>query len=181
MSSGIDMVDLGKRITARFADGSVAFSGQMVSLCDVPSAGVDCGDGTPRHWRADMCEVDQSDGSCGASAGPVICPHGKVEVYCRECDLKARVALHDAVALAVMEERERCAKIAESVMSGDYAGKGDEQIDKNHTMSGIISAWIAGKIRSEYSESPLRLNCHNSPNASLSVFVDDPIVTVRKS
>ncbi len=50
---------------------------------------------------------------CGISAGPVICPHGKVEVFCSECDLKARVELHDAVALAVMAERERCAKIAE--------------------------------------------------------------------
>ena len=54
-------------------------------------------------------------GPVATSVGLVICSHGKVEVCCRECDLKARAALHDAVALAVMEERERCAKIAENI------------------------------------------------------------------
>ena len=53
-------------------------------------------------------------GGVATVAGPVICPHGNAEVFCRECDLKARAALHDAVAVAVMAERERCAKIAEA-------------------------------------------------------------------
>lgn len=82
-------------------------------------------------------EAAKSDGSCGVSAGPVICPHGEVEVYCRECDLKARVALHDAVALAVMEERDRCARIASGCICQDVHGK-DE----------CGCGWIESKIRS---------------------------------
>lgn len=62
--------------------------------------------------------MDQAARATGTIAGPVICPHGKVEVYCSECDLKSRVELRDATALAVMEERERCAKIAESMDDG---------------------------------------------------------------
>lgn len=74
----------------------------------------------------------------GKSAGPVICPHGEVEVYCRECDLKARFALHDAIALVVMEERERCANIAEQG-SGCYPDAPDGERE---------GSWIAAKIRS---------------------------------
>lgn len=82
--------------------------------------------------------ISATDGPIGKSAGPVICPHGELEVYCRECDLNARVKLHDAIALVVMEERERCARIAEQG-SGCYPDAPDGERE---------GSWIAAKIRS---------------------------------
>lgn len=79
-------------------------------------------------------------GPVARSAGLVICPHGKVEAYCRECDLQARVKLHDAVALAVMAERERCAKIIET--DGLHLA-GDQEEERQ---ADIVA--LAAKIRS---------------------------------
>lgn len=83
MSVGV--ANLGAYITARFTDGSVAFSGQMVIYCDSPMVGVNCPDGTQRHWRADMCEVsamppqrmDEAAKSDGSVSGhdPATCWH----------------------------------------------------------------------------------------------------------
>ncbi len=78
------------------------------------------------------------------SAGPVICPHGEVEVYCSECDLKARAELHDAVALAVMAERERCANIASVIRVC-----GDMEEDQEAAIAAAVV-----RIRSGYSGSP---------------------------
>ena len=72
----------------------------------------------------------------------VICRHGKPEVYCTICDLEARVKLRDAVAMATMAERERCAKIAEQENSGcDHVWESCSCADK-------LGDVIAARIRS---------------------------------
>lgn len=52
------METLGCMVAANFSNGSKAFSGQMVVYCDSPMVGVKLADGSLRHWRADMCEVN---------------------------------------------------------------------------------------------------------------------------
>ena len=96
-------------------------------------------------------------------AAPVICPHGKVEVFCRECDLQARAQLHDAVALGVLGERERLATVAEASAAEAEAILAKVRADETwqfaiNEMSGDVNrefcralemlAGVAAKIRS---------------------------------
>ena len=55
----VTLHDLGKRVRARFSDGSIAAEGQMISFTETPSVGIRTDPDAVflKHWRADMCEV----------------------------------------------------------------------------------------------------------------------------